>query len=147
MTENLLLIVASEILNDPAEYVVLVPAEKCALTSAALGPVYVNTFSGTASSAQYADLAERYLADADYEVGTVLVFGGSAEVTATSKQNCPSIAGVVSENPAYLMNSELEGDHVTSVALKGRVPVKVVGRIKKGDVLIHSTTEGLPSGT
>ena len=111
-------------------------------SSVKYGTMYANTFSGTASSAQYADLAERYLADADYEVGTVLVFGGSAEVTTTSKQNCPSIAGVVSENPAYLMNSELEGDHVTSVALKGRVPVKVVGRIKKGDVLIHSTTEG-----
>ena len=52
--------------------------------------MYANTFSGTASSAQYADLAERYLADADYEVGTVLVFGGSAEVTATSKQNAPN---------------------------------------------------------
>jgi len=87
-------------------------------------------------------LAEKYIADKDYEVGTVLIFGGSAEVTTTSKQNNPSIAGVVSENPAYLMNSELEGDHVTAVALKGRVPVKVVGPIRKGDVLIHSLTEG-----
>ena len=104
--------------------------------------MYANTFSGTASSAQYADLAEKYLADAEYEVGTVLIFGGKEEVTVTKKQNNPSIAGVVSENPAYLMNAELEGNHVVSVALKGRVPVKVVGPIKKGDVLIHSHTEG-----
>jgi len=106
------------------------------------GDVYANVFHGTATSARYADLAEKYIADKDYEVGTVLIFGGSAEVTTTSKQNNPSIAGVVSENPAYLMNSELEGDHVTAVALKGRVPVKVVGPIRKGDVLIHSLTEG-----
>jgi len=111
-------------------------------TSKKYRTVYATTFSGTASQAQYADLAENYLADKDYDVGTVLIFGGSAEVSVTSKQNCPSIAGVVSENPAYLMNSELEGNHVTSVALKGRVPVKVVGPIRKGDILIHSHTEG-----
>mgnify|MGYP001168244757 CR=1 FL=1 len=111
-------------------------------TSKKYRTVYATTFSGTASQAQYADLAENYLADKDYDVGTVLIFGGSAEVSVTSKQNCPSIAGVVSENPAYLMNSELEGNHVTSVALKGRVPVKVVGPIRKGDILIHSQTEG-----
>ena len=111
-------------------------------SSVKYGTMYANTFSGTASSAQYADLAEKYLADAEYEVGTVLIFGGKEEVTVTNKQNNPSIAGVVSENPAYLMNAELEGNHVVSVALKGRVPVKVVGPIKKGDVLIHSHTEG-----
>ena len=106
------------------------------------GDIFANIINGTATAARYADLAEKYIADADYEVGTVLIFGGSAEVTTTTKQNNPSIAGVVSENPAYLMNSELEGDHVTAVALKGRVPVKVVGPIRKGDVLIHSHTEG-----
>jgi len=106
------------------------------------GDVYANLFQGTATSARYADLAEKYLADAEYEEGTVLVFGGDAEVTTSDTKASPSIAGVVSHNPAYLMNSELQGDHVTAVALKGRVPVKVVGAVSKGDVLVHSATPG-----
>ena len=111
-------------------------------SSVKFGTMYANTFSGTASSAQYADLAEMYLADAEYEEGTILVFGGEAEVTTSDVKASPSIAGVVSHNPAYLMNSELQGDHVTAVALKGRVPVKVVGAVSKGDVLVHSATPG-----
>lgn len=111
-------------------------------SSVKYGTMYANTFNGTATQAQYADLAELYLADTDYEEGTVLVFGGDAEVTTTDIQASPSIAGVVSHNPAYLMNSELQGDHVTAVALKGRVPVKVVGAVSKGDVLVHSAEPG-----
>ena len=111
-------------------------------SSVKYGTMYANTFSGTATQAQYADLAELYLADTDYEEGTVLVFGGDAEVTTSDIKASPSIAGVVSHNPAYLMNSELQGDHVTAVALKGRVPVKVVGAVSKGDVLVHSATPG-----
>ena len=111
-------------------------------SSVKFGTMYANTFSGTATQAQYADLAELYLADADYEEGTVLVFGGEAEVTTSNLKASPSIAGVVSHNPAYLMNSELQGDHVTAVALKGRVPVKVVGAVSKGDVLVHSDKPG-----
>jgi hypothetical protein len=79
-----------------------------------------------------ADLAEKYLADAEYEVGTVVMVGGEAEVTA-SVQGARAI-GVVSENPAFMMNSELEGG--TYIALKGRVPVKVFGPVTKGDRLI-----------
>jgi hypothetical protein len=89
-------------------------------------------FNGTATSARYADLAEKYLADAEYEVGTVVMVGGEAEVTA-SVQGSRAI-GVVSENPAFMMNSELEGG--TYIALKGRVPVKVFGPVTKGDRLI-----------
>jgi hypothetical protein len=111
-------------------------------SSVKYGTMYANTFNGTATQAQYADLAELYLADTDYEEGTVLVFGGDAEVTTSGIKASPSIAGVVSHNPAYLMNSELQGDHVTAVALKGRVPVKVVGAVSKGDVLVHSATPG-----
>ena len=111
-------------------------------SSVKFGTMYANTFSGTATQAQYADLAELYLADADYEEGIVLVFGGEAEVTTSNLKASPSIAGVVSHNPAYLMNSELQGDHVTAVALKGRVPVKVVGAVSKGDVLVHSDKPG-----
>ena len=102
--------------------------------------VFAVSFEGTATSAKYADLAERYLPDASYDVGTVMVFGGSKEVTQSTKQNCPSIAGVVSTDPAFLMNAELEGG--ITLALRGRVPVKVTGAVRKGDVLICSNTPG-----
>ena len=91
-------------------------------------------FNGTATSAQYADLAEKYLADAEYEVGTVVAIGGDAEVTACTTGD--RAIGVVSGNPAFMMNSELEGG--TYIALKGRVPVKVVGSVKKGQRLVAS---------
>jgi hypothetical protein len=91
-----------------------------------------NIFQGIASSAQYADLAEKYLADADYPVGTVMCVGGDAEVTAAVMG---SVAiGVVSEKPAYLMNKDLEGG--TAIALKGRVPCLVEGPVNKGDALV-----------
>jgi len=96
------------------------------------GDIFARLFQGTATSARYADLAEKYLADADYEPGTVVCIGGEKEVTASTWGKRAN--GVVSTNPAYMMNSELEGG--TYIALKGRVPVKVVGRIKKGDDLI-----------
>lgn len=97
------------------------------------------TFFGEATSARYADLAEIYSADADYEPGTVVKIGGSAEVTQTTSFNDPEVFGVVSTNPAYLMNSEAEG---VAVALTGRVPVKVEGRIKKGERLVSGTKPG-----
>jgi len=94
--------------------------------------VYANIFYGTATSANYADLAEKYLADQEYETGTVVSVGGEAEVTAC---NYGDLAiGVVSANPAYRMNESLEGG--TFIALKGRVPVKVTGAIRKGQRLI-----------
>lgn len=96
------------------------------------GDIFARYFQGIATTARYADLAEKYLADADYEAGTVMMIGGEKEVTA-SRWGKRAI-GAVSTNPAYMMNSELEGG--TYVALKGRVPVKVIGRIKKGDELI-----------
>ena len=98
--------------------------------------------TATATAARYADLAEKYVADKPYDAGTVLVIGGSQEVTEVTKQNAPNLAGVVSTDPAYLMNSELEGDNVVTVALRGRVPVKVAGPVRKGDVLIASHTPG-----
>lgn len=90
------------------------------------------SFQGISTSAYYADLAEKYLADAEYETGTVVVIGGEKEVTASSWGK--RAIGAVSKDPAFKMNSELEGG--TYIALKGRVPVKVVGRIKKGQELI-----------
>jgi len=97
--------------------------------------VHANLFQGTATAARYADLAENYLADVDYEPGTVLEFGGSQEVT-VAEDETRKVAGVVSSNPAYLMNSELQGDHVVALALQGRVPCKVRGKIRKGDMLV-----------
>ena len=104
--------------------------------------VYASVFEGTATSAQYADLAENYLADADYEAGTVLVFGGDAEVTITTAKGNTRVAGVVSTNPAHLMNSNLEGDYVSAIALQGRVPCKVLGKVQKGDMLVTSAIPG-----
>ncbi len=99
-------------------------------------------FNGEATSALYADLAENYLGDADYEPGTVLVFGGDAEVTVCSAKGQTSVAGVVTTNPAHLMNSALEGDHVVGLALQGRVPCKVIGKVRKGDMLVTSAVPG-----
>ena len=104
--------------------------------------VYANVFSGTASAAYYADLAEKYIADSVYEPGTVLVFGGSNEVTVTNVKDDRKVAGVVSTNPAYLMNDALEGDTVVPLALQGRVPCKVIGEVKKGDMLVTSAIPG-----
>ena len=91
-----------------------------------------NTIYAKATSAQYADLAEIYQSDAEYDVGTVVVFGGSKEITQSIIGNDTSVAGVISENPAYLMNSDETG---LPVALIGKVKCKVAGHINKGDML------------
>jgi len=94
-----------------------------------------------ATSAQYADLAEIYEADSEYEVGTVVIFGGEKEITVSSMGADPRVAGVISENPAYLMNSKATGQ---AVALQGKVPCKVMGQISKGDMLVtHSQHPGV----
>jgi hypothetical protein len=96
-----------------------------------------NTVFARATSAQYADVAERYTADAVYAPGTVLMFGGTAEVTVAVEDATPRVAGVVTTNPALLMNDQLMG--VTAdVALLGRVPVRVVGSVSKGDMLVSA---------
>jgi hypothetical protein len=97
---------------------------------------YFNTVFAKATSAQYADLAERYVADRDYEPGTVVVFGGDREVTTSQIKGDPRVAGVVSTNPSFIMNSGLEGEHVVTVALVGRVSTRVNGPISKGDLIV-----------
>jgi len=99
-----------------------------------------NTVYARATSAQYADVAEIYTTDYNYEPGTVLVFGGNKEVTISTFAQDTRVAGVVSTAPAYLMNDKVEG---VAVALLGKVPVKVVGMIQKGDLL---TTDGQTAG-
>ena len=100
-----------------------------------------NLLSTTATSAQYADLAEKYTSDEQYEPGTIVMFGGDAEVT-ISDDRTRKVAGVVSTHPAYLMNSHLEGTSV-EVALQGRVPCKVEGVINKGDMIVASANPGV----
>jgi hypothetical protein len=100
------------------------------------------TLSGASKlQATYADLAEYYEGDREYEPGTVLVFGGDKEVTTTGEMNDTRSAGVVTTNPAYVMNDGQTGIRVC-LALAGRVPCKVVGRVKKGDMLTTSSTPG-----
>ena len=103
----------------------------------ATGNVIGSYFVGTATSAQYADIAENYTADAAYEPGTVLEFGGDKEVTIAADETV-RVAGIVSTQPAHLMNSMLNSEHVVAVALLGRVPCRVRGTVAKGDMLVSS---------
>jgi len=101
---------------------------------------YFNTVFAKATSAQYADLAEKYTADAFYESGTVVVFGGQAEITVSTAYAQMNIAGVISTDPAYIMNAGAAG---FPVALQGRVPCRVTGTIRKGDLVTSSEIEGV----
>ena len=100
------------------------------------GNFSAGTITATSTSAQYADLAENYTADADYEAGTVVSFGGDAEVTANGADMDRRVAGVVSTDPAHLMNADCAGEHVVALALQGRVPCKVTGPVAKGDIMV-----------
>ena len=99
------------------------------------GNFSAGVITATATTARYADLAEIYSADAEIEAGTVVMFGGDAEVTACGMESCHAVAGVVSTDPAYLMNSEADG---VAVALTGRVPTKVTGPVAPGDLMVSS---------
>ena len=109
------------------------------ITVTANADIQAGTVYATATTAQYADLAEIYEADDNYEPGTVVVFGGDKEVTTTSMLADHRVAGVVSTNPAYLMNKDANG---VAVALRGKVPCKVEGAVKKGDVLVSNVKPG-----
>jgi len=102
---------------------------------------YFNTVFAKATSAQYADLAEMYVADQMIDPGTVVCFGGDHEVTICDTDGCSRVAGVVSTNPSYIMNAGLAGDNVVAVALTGRVPTRVTGQVRKGDMMV-STADG-----
>jgi hypothetical protein len=121
------------------------------LNSKDIIPIIANTYSlgsstswyttvyATAVQSNYADLAEKYLADNDYLPGTVVVFGGVQEITTTTSFADTRVAGVISTDPAYLMNSESPG---LPVALRGKVWVNVVGQVSKGDPLVTSGEPG-----
>jgi len=103
------------------------------------GNLSANVFNGIATQARYADLAEKYTTDQEYPVGTAMCVGGEAETTA-AKSSCMCI-GVISAEPAYLMNSEAEGQ---AIGLKGRVPVRVKGVVKKGEA-VYAWEDGVSS--
>jgi hypothetical protein len=103
------------------------------------GNFSAGVITATATQARYADLAEKYASDQNYQPGTVVVFGGEKEITVTDHQHSPRVAGVISTDPAYKMNCEADGLYV---ALRGRVPCKVIGPVAKGDVLITSDRPG-----
>jgi hypothetical protein len=104
---------------------------------------FFDTIFAKATSAQYADLAEMYVSDADYPPGTVVEFGGEYEITISSSSHSTAVAGIISTNPSYLMNSTQTGEYVLPVALTGRVPCRVQGPVRKGDVLVASSTPGV----
>jgi hypothetical protein len=99
---------------------------------------YFNYVFAQATTALYADLAEVYEADADYFPGTVVIFGGSKEVTLSTVDSSRRVAGVISEKPSYLMNNGLTADHRAIVALTGRVPTLVFGNVAKGDMMVSA---------
>jgi hypothetical protein len=99
--------------------------------------IYGITFVGTSTTAKYADLAENYQADKAYMAGTVMMFGGSAEVT-VADADTTRVAGIISTNPAHLMNGGLTGAGVVPLALQGRVPCQVIGPVHKGDIMVSA---------
>ncbi len=101
-----------------------------------IATVFATTFNGTSTAAQYADLAENFRADSAYAPGTVVALGGAEEITSVNEELSSNVFGVVSSKPAYLMNSAQEGG--APVAVAGRVPVRVVGLVNKGDRLVSA---------
>ncbi len=107
------------------------------LSNKDLVDIRANVVHALATSATYADLAEKYTTDSDYEPGTVMMFSGDPEVTMCNQDMCTRVAGVISENPAYLMNASLTNSAAV-VALIGRVKVKVKGTVQPGDMLVSA---------
>jgi hypothetical protein len=100
-------------------------------------------FRGLATSAEYADLAERYAADEEYEAGTVVRLGGTHEITQTMQAHDSDVFGIVSTSPGFEMNSGAGTDATHPfVALAGRVPCKVIGKVVKGQRIVSSNTPG-----
>lgn len=105
------------------------------------GDVRANYFRGTSTRALYGDLAEAYETDEVYPIGTIMMIGGEKEVTAATLKGINAVIGAISDKPAFLMNAELENG--AEIALKGRIPLRVLGKCKKGDLLSLSKTPGV----
>jgi hypothetical protein len=107
--------------------------------------VWSTFFRGTATAALYADLAEKYLSDKKYPVGTIMMVGGKKEVTAAKNNKKHAVIGIVSEKPAYIMNSDLKNGLM--IGLKGRLPVRLIGTCEKGDLITVSEKSGIGQKT
>lgn len=106
--------------------------------------MYATKFFGEATSALYADLAERFESDMILEEGDVVMIGGEKEITKTDRESTPDVFGVISIRPAYAMNSDIGSDDTHPyVALAGKVPVKVIGKVLKGQRLVASSQTGI----
>jgi hypothetical protein len=106
---------------------------------------FIGSLTGTASAAQYSDVAERFASDSNYEEGTVVTLGGAEEITITTEEASDDVFGVVSsvEQAAFKMNSDAGSDSTHPyIAMTGRVWVKITGVVNKGDRLISSATPG-----
>ena len=115
----------------------VIPGANNAITLGAVGSLWSTVYAQN-TTIQNADLAENYLADTVIPPATVVSFGGREEVTISLTDMDTRVAGVVSTNPAHVMNGFLEGDNVVSIALQGRVPCRVVGPVRKGDMMVSA---------
>ena len=125
-----------------------VPCDGTFINLTATNLTVTGTIDGTGATvigewqATYSDIAEKYLSDKKYAPGTVVKIGGSEEITATDRAVDPDVFGVISSEPAYVLNSNKEGLYLP-VVMVGRVPVRVVGAVKKGDRLVSSNVPGV----
>jgi len=119
----------------------IIPASDNTYDLGSTSKKYANIYSHSIH-AHYADLAERYASDVPYDEGTVVVLGGDEEITVTSEAKDVSVAGVISINPGLKMNADA-GDDTTHpyVALRGRVPCKMIGPVSKGDLIVTADNE------
>ncbi len=101
---------------------------------------YFNTVFAQATSALYADLAEKFETDQVYPVGTVIVIGGEKEATQSTVSHDTKVIGVISDKPSYLMNAGIVGQ---PIGLTGRVPCRVIGKVRRGDILVTSDIPGV----
>lgn len=125
----------------------IVPSSNASINIGGTGSQYFNNiyavnFLGTAVTAKYADLAENYVSDTVAAPHDIMIIGGNEEVTVSSISHDPRVIGVMSQNPAYLMNSSIS-DIGSAIALTGRVPVRVKGPINSGDCVVSSDIAGV----
>jgi hypothetical protein len=137
-TSNLVTMVGPLSVNSGSNATAIINGAANAVGNIGSSSTYFNRLFAQATTALYADLAEMYVADAEYDPGTVLELGGSKEVTISLNDSSPCVVGVVSTNPAHLMNSGLTAQHTVAVALVGRVPCKVIGPISKGNMIVSA---------
>jgi len=109
------------------------------LSAATLVDIRANIVHATSTSAMYADLAERYATDTPLETGEVVMLGGNEEITKCMEDKSDAVFGIISNTPAYLMNSEAgNNDTHPAVALQGRVPVRIIGKGSAGDRIVSA---------